>query len=629
VTLPRLALFAAATVALMALAQRHFLAAHCIVEIGSIMVAALIAVFSRCTRHTAPNPCLEFLGYVYAAVGAMDLAHTLAYRGMGVLADSADANPATQLWVAARYIQAAGLLAAPWLQHLPWSRRVTAAALTAYVVAVLAAILGSDLFPDCYLEGSGLTRFKVASEVAICALLAGAVVSLRHHRRQIGQDMATHLVAAAGLAIASEVLFASYRNVDDTWNLLGHVLKGASFYCVYLLVTYKGLTEPFEFRRQAEHQLREQDRRLKLAMECAQVGFWQWHAEGDLLQVEPSWFGLLDGDDAGGPVALARLRQAVHPEDAARCQQALREHAAGHTPYAEGDLRLRTAGSEWRWLQVRGYIVSTNPAGRPSRMVGFCQDTTSRRETESEVADLRHRLARAGRVSVAGQLMAALAHEINQPLAAICSNATAALRFLGDRPARAEELPAILADIAADGQRASQVVRRLRDLIRRGRPGEYSEIDVRALIEDVLATARHELALQQVSVRCDAAPDLPRLYADRIEIQLVLLNLVRNAAEAMARAPAPGVGPRLEIRATRKGPHLQLSVTDNGPGIQAADPDAVFTPFVTTRDDGLGMGLVICRSIVEAHKGRIGWTSNPERGVTFHVVLPLGGSACG
>lgn len=624
ITVRGVVVFAVATAALVALSRRNFLLAHCLVEFWSVGVAMLIFVFSRHKWRVARRGYLEFIGLVYGAVGVLDLVHTLAYRGMGVLPHSATANVATQLWVAARWLEAAGLLLAPWMVRLTWPRRLTAAALGSYVLAVLLAVLHTGSFPACFREGEGLTDFKVASEWVVCGLLVGAMASLYANRRHIGRLVTGLMALSVLLTVVAELLFTAYSDVYAPLNMLGHAFRGASFYCIYLITVCKGLTEPLEFRRRAELALREQDRRLRLAMDGAHVGFWEWRAENDRLTLDPQCFRAVGYQEpAANPVTYAEFARVVHPDDLARLDACMDAHTAGRIPYADVDLRVRGADRDWRWVQVRGHTVEADAAGRPRCIVGFIQDITSRKEAEAEVAELRGEMARASRANIAGQLLAAVAHEINQPLAAICSNAQAALRFLAERPPRAAEIPPILEDIAADGQRASDVVTRLRDLIRGGKTGKPIETEVQELVDGVLTIARHDLTMHHVAVRTEVAPDLPRLLADRVQVQQVLLNLIRNAVESMAGNAAAAREALLAVRAAVEGTALHLSVEDNGCGIAAEHPESVFLPFRTSRAEGIGMGLSICRGIVEAHKGRIWWTRNAGHGVTFHVLLPL------
>ncbi len=618
-----LGFFAVAIVGLIVLAHHNYLAAHCIVEGWAIIVAMLAFLFSRYTRYLARDGYLQFLGLVYGAVAALDAVHTLAYRGMGVF-DLPSGNAAAQLWVAARWLEALGLFLAPWLSRRRWHGYGTAAILGAYVVTVTVVVLHTDLFPVCFIEGTGLTLFKVLSELGICLVLMAAVAGLFWNRKAIGGPATALLVASVLLTIASELMFMSYQDAYDILNVMGHAFKGLSFYCIFLIIVRQGFIEPLEFRRRAEVALREQDRLLHLAMEGAHVGFWEWHEDTGMLTLDPAFLeGIGCLQSTSRQVSYDDFGKVVHPDDLARFETVLEQHRAGHLPYAEADLRVRAIAGGWRWVQARGHVVESDAAGQPRCVLGFAQDITARRKAEAELSDLRADLGRAQRATIAGQLLATLAHEINQPLAAICSNARAAQRILAAGPPPPDEMPAILDDIAADGQRASAVVQRLREYIRRGRTDHQGPVAIAALIEETLRVVRDELAEHHVAVSTQIPCGLPRLIADRVQIQQVVVNLVRNAVESMAAEPDPAHPPRIVISASREDGAIHLAVCDNGPGIPSDQADSVFVPFRTTRPDGLGMGLVICRSIVEAHGGRIGWTPNPDRGTTFHITLPL------
>ncbi|NLF16350.1 MAG: PAS domain-containing protein [Lentisphaerae bacterium] len=618
-----LGFFVVSIVGLVILAHTNYLAAHCIVEGWAIVVAILAFLFSRYTRTMARDGYLQFLGLVYGAVAALDFVHTLAYRGMGVF-DLTSGNAAAQLWVAARWLEALGLLLAPWLSRRRWHGHGTVALLAGYVTAVTVLILHTDLFPDCFIEGTGLTLFKIGSELVICLVLMAAVAGLFWNRKAIGGPATALLVTSVLLTIASELMFMSYHDAYDILNVLGHAFKGLSFYCVFLIIVRQGFIEPLEFRRRAEVALREQDRLLHLAMEGARVGFWEWHEDTGMVTLDPQFIESMGFTQSSSrQVPYDGFSKVVHPDDLARFEAVLDQHRAGHLPYAEADLRVRDAAGGWRWVQIRGHVVESDAKGQPRCILGFVQDITARKKAESELRDLRADLGRAQRATIAGQLLATLAHEINQPLAAICSNARAAQRILAAAPPQIDEMPAILDDIAADGQRASAVVQRLREYIRRGRTDHQGPVAIAALIEETLRVVRDELAEHHVAVSTQIPCGLPRLVADRVQLQQVVVNLVRNAVESMAEAPDPAHPPRLAIGASREEDAVHLTVADNGPGIPSDQADSVFVPFRTTRPDGLGMGLVICRSIVEAHGGRIEWTPNPDRGTTFHVTLPL------
>jgi two-component system sensor kinase FixL len=222
-----------------------------------------------------------------------------------------------------------------------------------------------------------------------------------------------------------------------------------------------------------------------------------------------------------------------------------------------------------------------------------------------------------------GELTASLAHELNQPLTAILANAQAARRFLAAPAPDLDELRAIVADIVDDDRRAGQIIHRLRDMLVK-REAELSPLDLNALIEEVVKLLGSDLLIHHVEVVTDLAPDLPLVVGDRVQLQQVVLNLLMNAIDAMG-----GNGPadRMVVLRTERLEGVHVSVRDSGHGLDPGTEGLVFQPFYTTKAGGMGMGLPVSRSIVEAHGGVMWVTVNASRGVTFHVALPSGASA--
>jgi len=218
-----------------------------------------------------------------------------------------------------------------------------------------------------------------------------------------------------------------------------------------------------------------------------------------------------------------------------------------------------------------------------------------------------------------GELSGSLAHELNQPLTAILSNAQAAQRFLAQDPPRIDKLAEILADIVKSDNRAGAVIQRLRSLLRK-EDAQRHPLDVNEVVEESLRLVRSDLLSRQVVAQIELAEALPVVDGDRNQLQQVLLNLLINGCDAMDGHPA---GSRLIVR-TRKsaGGNVEVSVADRGSGIPPADLERIFEPFVTTKSRGLGLGLAICRSIVEAHRGRLWASNNADGGATLHCELP-------
>src|SRR5262245_2707649 len=246
---------------------------------------------------------------------------------------------------------------------------------------------------------------------------------------------------------------------------------------------------------------------------------------------------------------------------------------------------------------------------------------------EREAADaarnaaMQTELARVARVSTMGEMAASIAHEINQPLAAIVNNANASLRWLGRNPPNVERARSALDRVVSDGARASEVIKSIRAMLEKSGQ-ERVKLDVNDLIREVMTFVRADLRHHGITVRTELAGDVPRIAAVRIQLQQVLLNLVANAVESMT--PGDERARVLTVRCKKADSHgIAITVEDTGAGIGRTDLERVFEPFFSTKREGMGMGLSICRSIVEAHGGRIAASAARDRGSVFEVSLPL------
>jgi len=243
-----------------------------------------------------------------------------------------------------------------------------------------------------------------------------------------------------------------------------------------------------------------------------------------------------------------------------------------------------------------------------------------RRRAEDEARQQREELAHVLRVTTLGELTAALAHEINQPLTAIVTNANAALRLLRAEPADMSSVAEALADIVGDGERAARVIQRLRTLLRR-QPAPRHAVDVNAVVVDSITLLEADLVRSGILVHLVLADSRPRVVGDVVQLQQVILNLVMNACEAIASAKNGPGSITIATGEPRRG-RLTIDVRDSGVGVAEPELERIFEHFVSSKPQGLGMGLAISRSIVHAHDGRIWATRNADRGLTLHVELP-------
>jgi PAS domain S-box-containing protein len=285
--------------------------------------------------------------------------------------------------------------------------------------------------------------------------------------------------------------------------------------------------------------------------------------------------------------------------------------------------RITNGKGRVRWLQtVKRPIIERD--GSSKQVLGASTDITQRKQTEMELREQRAELAHVARISTMGELAASLAHELNQPLTAILSNAQAALRFLSARPADIGEVREILQDIVKDNSRAGEVIRRMRSLVKKEQL-DFALVDMASLVREVAALVHSDAILLNVNLAVKTAHGLPTVQGDKVQLQQVVLNLLLNAFDAMKEYPPKERQVKLSVELNDAG-LIQMAVSDRGPGLSGDKLDKIFQPFYTTKGEGLGMGLSICRSIIEAHRGRLWAENNADCGATFYFTLPLEGA---
>jgi PAS domain S-box-containing protein len=322
----------------------------------------------------------------------------------------------------------------------------------------------------------------------------------------------------------------------------------------------------------------------------------------------------------GEELGLGGGRAALHPDDVERVEAAW-EKAWAHGTRYEMEQRIRGRDGRYRRFVCRGIAVK-DTQGRPVEWFGTDTDVEDRRQGQEALHKAQVELSHVTRVMTMGEFAASIAHEMNQPLGAIVNNANVCFR-LATASGDGDDMREALTDIVNDANRASTIIARIRAMTTRSLPGKTS-LQLREVICDVLALARRELAERRIEVRTELPEDLPRVFGDRVQLQQVLLNLVMNGIEAMSGVA--GERRLLTIGGRRDGldgsPSVRISVQDLGSGIEAENMEHLFEAFYSTKPQGMGMGLRISRSIVEAHGGRLWAAPNAGPGAAFFFALP-------
>ena len=310
--------------------------------------------------------------------------------------------------------------------------------------------------------------------------------------------------------------------------------------------------------------------------------------------------------------------EGVHAEDIAHCREVYRNAFGRREPFTV-EYRLRRKDGEYRWLLDTG-TPRFDSDGTFLGYTGSCIDIGERKQAELDHQLQSMELARVGRLALMGELTASLAHEVNNPLGAMVTNASAGQRLLSHGQLHTDELRELLADIVSDGHRAREVIEGIRNMVRKGE-ATHSRVSMNDVIRDLLRIVRADAVARKVSLIAEVDPNAGVVMADRVQLLQVLLNLTLNAFEALAviRADAR----RVVIRAERvKDGKICVSVRDAGPGFPAGIVDQLFEPFFSTKAEGTGMGLAIARSIVEAHGGVLSGENCADGGALFTICLP-------
>lgn len=372
-------------------------------------------------------------------------------------------------------------------------------------------------------------------------------------------------------------------------------------------------------------ELEQSEHRLSLAASAARLALWEWDVRRDRLWISTEGWNLL-GVAPGGALDLAGMMDHVHPEDRSSLDAAVLGAVSGGADY-EAEFRVVRPDGGILWMASTGR-VERDAAGRAVLLRGVSMDVSRRQVAELEAVRQRRELAHLSRVGMLGELSGALAHELNQPLAAILSNAQTGRRQLTANSADTGDLDEILDDIVEDAKRAGGIVHGLRAMVRKEAVTAEEAVDLNGVVEKTLKLLHGEIAVRKVRVEFHPEASLPGVRGSFVEMQQIFINLILNSLDALrpVRPDAPTRGDRIEV-ATRCGAgEVLLEVGDNGPGIPREVQERLFEPFFSTKSGGygLGLGLSISRSIAERSGGSLEAVDPPDgEGALFQLRLPV------
>jgi PAS domain S-box-containing protein len=366
-------------------------------------------------------------------------------------------------------------------------------------------------------------------------------------------------------------------------------------------------------------ELRRQQAYLAEAQSLTHIGSWatNFHT-GQNHHMSAEIYRLHGFEPSQGPLPLESFWKTVHPEDEPVVRATLANAIHTRTDYEIREFRICLPDGTIRFLRTIGHHI---PSGEMGEYVGITMDITERKRAEEErerLRQLENELAHINRINMMGELAAALAHEIKQPITASITSANALLRWLAHEPPDLERARAAAVRIEQDANRAGNVIDSLRSFYRTGAPTERQIVDVREIVEEITVLLSSEAERHAITIHPELETDTPKILANRVQLQQVFMNLMLNAVEAMK-----DTGGELTIR-SRSNPESRLfvSISDTGIGLPSESTERIFDPFHSTKPQGTGMGLTITRSIVESYGGRVWATANHGAGATFHFILP-------
>jgi PAS domain S-box-containing protein len=387
------------------------------------------------------------------------------------------------------------------------------------------------------------------------------------------------------------------------------------------LVEFVGIVMAVTERKRAEGALRRSEAYLAEAQRLTHTGSWAYNIDTkDLVHSSEEHSRLFGFDPERGVPSFEELIQRIHPEDRAPAMQEFESPRPGGTDF-DAHFRIVHPDGTIKYVYGTGHPVF-NESGDLVEFFGTVIDITERKRAEEEREILRQAqadLAHVNRVTTMGELTASLAHEVNQPIAAAVTNANTCLRWLARDYPDLEEARAAAMRIVKDGTRAAEIISRIRLVFKKGVP-ERELVDVNDVIREMIVLLRGEATKHHISFRTELAADLSKVMGDRVQLQQVVMNLIVNSIDAMK-----DVDEKLEvvIKSQRaENEHIMVSVSDTGMGLPPQQEDQIFNAFFTTKPHGTGMGLRICRSIVESHGGRLWAVDNYPRGANFCFTIP-------
>jgi len=624
-----------------ALRYYSYILFHTSAELFSIIVAFTIFVTAWNTRDISENDYLFFLGIAYFCIGLLDLAHTLSYKDMNIF-PGYGSNLPVQLWVAARALESLSLLVAPFYVGAKLKRRLVFPLFLSITLLLFISIFIIAVFPECWIEGLGLTPFKKYSEYVISLFLFFAVFTLRRKRESLGASVYHFILLSIIVSIVSEVLFTVNNDAHWIFDMSGHLIKAASYYFVYRAMIKITLIDPFNslFREilNRENNLRQLIDKSPIPMMITR--------ERTIIEFINSKFTEIFGYSLSEMDTTDKWWELLTPNEVYRVETRRKLNVdidrmsinSTEIPMQEMILTDRNGVEHY----CHFYIVFIG-----GMSLSIIEDYSQKIRLENERKQLEELAVRNEKMLSLGRLSAGTAHEINNPLAGMMQ-ALYVLnnRLLSNRDQKANikaaeevgtsyesiikfmnkrSIPRMIDSINHAGQRISNIVDNMLFFTEDDKMKKTLS-DIYELTEKILEITSTDPDMKKIELKKDYEENLPKVFCVSSRIQQVLLNMLRNSKQALLESQQSDRFISLSIRYLKKEEKVKISIADNGPGMTKEVLKNVFDPFFTTREVGSGTGLGLSVSyfiITEIHNGEISVQSEPGHGTTFVITLPV------
>jgi PAS domain S-box-containing protein len=588
-----------------------FLLFHVIVETFSVIVAFAIFMFTWNTRTKIDNSCLLLLGAAYLSIGAIDLLHTISYKGMGVF-KTYSADTATQLWISARYIESFSLAAAPLFvnRKIPMPRAISF--YMALFILVVITVFIWPVFPVCYIDGKGLTPFKKISEYFIALLLVGSLVILTRQKAHFDEMIFSMLRISILLTIAAELMFTLYISVYGISNLVGHFLKLISIWFIYKAIIETGFRQPYAllFR-----ELAHSEERYRNLVDTLPTGICEITPDLHITYVNPAGLKIIgyEEEDIRRGINLNRI---LNYKEYKKVETRANELSQGR-PIDNAEYQLiRKDGTK------KDVIVKSAPIHSDDELQSIQATLTD----VTELNQLKSSFQQARKMEAVSILAGGMAHKINNMLMGLMGRIELIKLQTLEKKVSASDF----ADLLASCDRIAGLIKQLLAYSRGGRY-QTKDIVLPEFIREVLAEFEGRQNLK-FRLFYDFPANIPRISADSAQLQMLISEIVKNATEAIDKAGQIDIHLQIEQIDTiqaRQWPGMQpgkyvcLKVRDTGDGMNAETLTHVFEPFYTTKESGRGLGMAAVYGIVKNHGGWVGVDSKPGIGTSVRIYFPV------